>query len=650
MKKQALFLFSILAFFSQTLHAQPTRRALLIAVGTYAPNSGWPALSSNRDADLLSGVLVKQGFSTQNIHILRDAAASRTGIEQALQTLAEQSRTGDAVLIHFSGHGQQVADDNRDEADGYDEALVPYDSPMLYQAGKYEGAQLLRDDALGHYVQRISRRLGPAGSLLVLLDACHSGTGLRGDAGTAVRGTDQPMADEHYQNAHRETAVDQNTLTEGAEPDQSTAAPVVAFFAASAHESNYETRDETDRRIGALSYAFCKAFANAQPGISYRTLFDQIKTDINSQAILQNPQAEGPLDRRVLDGRFSGFPTHFDIKLVADQRTVLLASGLLAGLTEGSELAFYPPDTQDTIGVQPITLGKVESSDPLESVVAFRKPVSANKLNGAWVFLRKQAWRSGDLRVQVDLPTGELRDSVRTALRKWQRVILVEKDADFWVGTCSKNAQNLCLNARGQSAERTISKTPNQVGPVLVQAISDLAMANFLRGLSLDDAALQARLGVIPNNLPPDTISATLSFRAYKDTVALRVTNVGRTGCYYTLIDIQPDGQINVALPEPGRTAADYFLKPGAMRQFDFSWFAPPTGTEVFKLIASREPLDLRQVVQTRGTNVRGMQQPNLMFSLLAQRYDTSDAPLSRGTLNIAPGGVTVTTLVVRVE
>jgi len=36
--------------------------------------------------------------------------------------------------------------------------------------------------------------------------------------------------------------------------------------------------------------------------------------------------------------------------------------------------------------------------------------------------------------------------------------------------------------------------------------------------------------------------------------------------------------------------------------------------------------------------------------SLLAQRYDTSNSLLSRGAVQLAPGGVTVTTLVVRVE
>lgn len=631
------------------LAAQSARRALLIAVGQYAPATGWPALSSGRDAELLQSVLLREGFPEANIRVLRDSAATRAGIEQALHTLAAQVQPGDAVLIHYSGHGQQVADDNRDEADGYDEALVPYDSPMRFQAGQYEGERLLRDDALGQHVRALRQRLGPSGSILLLLDACHSGTGLRGDASWSVRGTDQPMADTKYQEAHRDLPVDQNNLVEDDDPEKAIT-PVVAFFAASAHEDNYETRDETGQRIGSLTYAFCKALATAQPTSTYRGLFDQIKTAINSRATLQNPQAEGALDRRLLDGRIAGYPAHFEVKTVMDARTVLLSAGLLSGLTEGTAVAFYPIDTHDTTRISPLVTGIVQSADPLACVVTLQQPVVPRTFQGTWAFLRSQAWPVGALRVQVALPDGPRADSVLAALRRWRRVTLVEKEGDFLVTSCLNQPGSVCLNARGQSAERTVTSQPSRVGAAVVQALSDLAMANFLRGLVLEDGVLQARLDVIPQRAMANPLSATLRFRAYRDTVALRVTNTGRTGCYYTLIDIQPDGQINVALPEPGRTAADYFLAPGAARQFDFSWFAPPTGTEVFKLIASREPLDLRPLVQTRGVSVRGSLHPNILESLLAQRYNTTDAAFIRGAMYPGQGGITVTTLVVQVE
>ena len=95
-------------------------------------------------------------------------------------------KAGDQVVFHFSGHGQQVWDDSGDEIDQLDEALVPYDSPKQYKASTNEGQYLLRDDELSILLNKIRNKLGAKGSLLVLMDACHSGTATR--ARTRARG------------------------------------------------------------------------------------------------------------------------------------------------------------------------------------------------------------------------------------------------------------------------------------------------------------------------------------------------------------------------------------------------------------------------------------------------------------------------------
>ena len=54
--------------------------------------------------------------------------ATRANFEAAVTGwLANSSRPGDTVVIYFSGHGGQIPDDGRDEADGLDEILVPCD-------------------------------------------------------------------------------------------------------------------------------------------------------------------------------------------------------------------------------------------------------------------------------------------------------------------------------------------------------------------------------------------------------------------------------------------------------------------------------------------------------------------------------------------
>ena len=82
-------------------------------------------------------------------------------------------------MIHYSGHGQQIFDDNGEEIDGKDEALVPYDAWVRYN-NNYKGEHHFRDDELGSYITKFRNKLSANGQLLLLLDSCHSGSSTRG--------------------------------------------------------------------------------------------------------------------------------------------------------------------------------------------------------------------------------------------------------------------------------------------------------------------------------------------------------------------------------------------------------------------------------------------------------------------------------------
>jgi hypothetical protein len=71
----------------------------------------------------------------------------------------------DLVVIHFSGHGFQGADDDGDETDGVDEFLVLKDSR---ESAKEDTA--LRDDEFGRFLDRIE-----SDHVLILFDSCYSG-------------------------------------------------------------------------------------------------------------------------------------------------------------------------------------------------------------------------------------------------------------------------------------------------------------------------------------------------------------------------------------------------------------------------------------------------------------------------------------------
>jgi metacaspase-1 len=64
---------------------------------------------------------------------------TKAAILNAYRWVVAQSQPGDSIFLHYSGHGTKVPDQNGDEEDGYDEALVPSD---------YASAGVILDDEL----------------------------------------------------------------------------------------------------------------------------------------------------------------------------------------------------------------------------------------------------------------------------------------------------------------------------------------------------------------------------------------------------------------------------------------------------------------------------------------------------------------------
>lgn len=169
-----------------------SKRALLIGISQYpeinTPYMSWDDIHGANDVDLLKQTLKKQGFT---ITTLTNANATAANIRKELKRLVNNSKTGDMVMVHFSGHGQPYEDLSHDEADGWDESIVPYDAAKKYQKGKYEGKNHIVDDELGRYFDSLRRKVGHKGFVYVVLDACHAGTAYRDDGvdTTLVRGT-----------------------------------------------------------------------------------------------------------------------------------------------------------------------------------------------------------------------------------------------------------------------------------------------------------------------------------------------------------------------------------------------------------------------------------------------------------------------------
>jgi hypothetical protein len=127
---------SLLADRYQQALAQPTRRklALLIGINQYpeqvcdfVATRGSALNGCLTDVALQQELLVHRfGFQPNDILTLIEQQATREAIATAFQThLIEQARSGDVVVVHFSGLGSQVR--VADQADRVQNSIVPID-------------------------------------------------------------------------------------------------------------------------------------------------------------------------------------------------------------------------------------------------------------------------------------------------------------------------------------------------------------------------------------------------------------------------------------------------------------------------------------------------------------------------------------------
>jgi len=220
------------------------------------------------------------GFFEKDIVTLTDARATTRSIVNQLHWLVGGASAGDVLLFHYSGHGSQVDDADGDETDDrLDEILCPYD---------LDWDDPFTDDDLYAIVKDL-----PAGvNLTVLLDCCHSGTGLRlleresvdGETWTIPRFLEAPRRPRagrlRLQTLRRfgVRATERGAiLIAGCRSDQVAAD---AFI-----ERDYH---------GAFTYYLCKALEESHCAVSYAAVIQRVRRLLAEHGYDQVPQLEGP--------------------------------------------------------------------------------------------------------------------------------------------------------------------------------------------------------------------------------------------------------------------------------------------------------------------------------------------------------------------
>jgi hypothetical protein len=638
----------------------PGKHALLVAVADYPDEAGYKDLHADNDIGLMQAALRRQGFRKADIAVLQDQAATREGILAGIAALAERAEPGDIAVVHYSGHGHQITDDDGDELDGYDEVLVPWGAPVKMEAG-YAGELHLRDDDLGAALAALRARLGPDGQLLVTLDSCYSGSATRGAEELPARGVTEPLGP-----AARGSSGD---VDGGAGFDVPLAeedlAPVVIFSAASHAQLAHETRDRRrdNQVVGGLSLAFSHALNKAPRGASYRELFEQVKAEMARSVPRQTPQLEGQGDMAVLRGELVEQVPWLEVLSLEEGRAVV-QGGTLMGLMPGSELAFHAPGTRDPTASEPLASGTVASADAGEAVVTLPEGVKISRLEGARAFVTHQAF--GDLATRVQLAP-ELPSALRAPLEELLATsgVLrqVEEGGDLVLG--GQSGDLLVTSADGLELGWAFEGRGKELLAPLEEHLVAYARNRYLARLDLRARGLDLRVEVVP---AVPVFSASGAFQGCEplepeawhrdagqlvfhpgEAWLLRLGNQGPQAAWVTVLDLGATGAIQQLYPVPHQGSSDHLLGAGQQRLLADPCFVAeePFGNETVKLFATRVPTDFEPLlfdVSKAGT--RG--EEDVLGLLLDEAW--GDRSTRAGTLRLPAGSASTHAVVIRVE
>lgn len=289
MRQLTVILLWLLIAFPAIAH----KKAILIGVSDYPAGSGWCKLNAHNDVTLLEKML----SPNWDVVVLEDKQATHDGIVSALNSFTEKVFSGDTLLIHFSGHGQQmlpIVVDPLHDPDMLDEAIIPYDAKKDWSPD-YTGQNHLRDNDFGALIDTIRNKAGVDGLVVVVLDACHSDSMQRDpeeDVETTgvYRGTSDIFGE-----VITDDAIKKRFKRDASKIGINHNAAVAYLSACQANSRNAEIIRPDGKGYGSLSYAVAEALKDG--GVEDMTAFlDRVVMAMDTLVPYQNPGIRASFD------------------------------------------------------------------------------------------------------------------------------------------------------------------------------------------------------------------------------------------------------------------------------------------------------------------------------------------------------------------
>jgi metacaspase-1 len=639
---KALVISFLFYFFTINSFANNQKRALIIAISNYKMAKNWKPLASLADLELIKKTLLKQGFPASNILTITDANATKEGIQKKVFELINLAQKGDKIVIHYSGHGQQLTDLNGDEKDTLDEAIVPYDAPSDNISKTYRGEKHIIDDEIKVWIDLIKAKIEAEGHLLLILDCCHAGTASRGNA--MVRGTNPPILFSDKPSISPPKNSNQSAYFDSENPSKSTKGlgKFIMFTGAEASQQNFQTVSDDGKPIGSLTYAVTKAFDKIVKGSTYKRLFSEVSNVMQSKKLPQTPDIQGDGDEKylVFNGEVIIQEESILGKVIEQGKKYLnISRGQCSDINVGAKFEVFQKDSQNNKSSKPVSRGRVIYSDAFESTIELEENNLLKKETELWAVQTEQAFGN----YKVGLKWGEFEDktlqkSIEEALKTKNLISFSENYIDLEIFQENDEIKLIMPETAIIFDKIEINRS---VKDELVRKIIDFGKSKVISSIELNNDDFRSEIILKHANLDyaqngfPKPIFNENSFEAYPtfsttDKGWLTIKNTGNKPFYFTILDIQPDGQINIILPDAstGYSVEEVRLGVGQEKGFPIKSFNPPFGIEKFKVIMSDKSENFSFLGHvSRSVSIKVNENNNPLESLFK---DLSDGTMSR--------------------
>jgi metacaspase-1 len=652
--KNKLLLPLILAFFWQpSIGYSQKKIALLVGVAKYAPETYWSQLETEKDVSLIRESILSRGFEEENILTLTENTTKKDIIQAFRTQLIDKAKPGDVAYFHFSGHGYQIPDDNGDELDGWDESLVtshaPKDGGRILDKSFY--VDYIRDDELGDLLDELRLKLGPTGDVMVSIDACHSGTATRGMA--PYRGEPRLGKVELNMNAGLTNASNTESAADfGFTKTKENMANITCYFASSEQQLNKEYHTDYIK-CGSLSYSLSKALQESPPNVSYRALFDRVKNTMNSIVPGQTPHLEGEGQQEIFGGKLLPIVSYHKVKKIITGKKVTIDGGLLHSFHIGTVVGFYPPDTKNYLNTKPIAKGKVISSRTLEADVELTEGAEQiESLNLTWIYPIEKNYGDLGISMKIVASNSKSRKAVEEKVANYPFIKITDNDqADMLleIGMIEgEKSDSIRLTTKEDriTLRDTLTKSKSIAESTISQVINSIisySQVKLIRSLDAPNAELTATIRIIPYKVKPNVNPRSLNDFEPLDPsviypegsdiaiipegtyVRFEVVNSSLATLFYSILNISPKNELSLLAPDDKREPLEYRVTGNGSHMVPGIFLAENPGDDLLKLVVTREPLDLRSIVSTKGASSRGANNSSLEVFLSSSFRGTAN-------------------------